>query len=67
MKLHEKDELLKEGYWMPDVGDEITVLLIREWADTGADDWDGLSAMKFVVVNKDGKIQKSSFPPPGLQ
>ena len=52
---------------MPDVGDEITVLLIREWADTGADDWDGLSAMKFVVVNKDGKIQKSSFPPPGLQ
>lgn len=51
----------ESGLWLPDLQDERTLMRLDEWSG----EWAGLGVMRFVRVDKSGRVKESQFPPRG--
>ncbi|KAL1301654.1 hypothetical protein AAFC00_005874 [Neodothiora populina] len=49
------------GFWMPDMQDANNLAKLKEWKG----EWVGLGQIKFVRVEKAGRVRESAFPPKG--
>ncbi|KAJ5711724.1 hypothetical protein N7488_005880 [Penicillium malachiteum] len=57
-----EEKEFKTGFWMPDLGDEETLLKLKHWNG----EWTALSSAKFARLLNTGGKQSSSFPPKSM-
>ena len=57
-----EDREYNGGFWIPDMQDEGSLKILREWNG----EWTALNTFKYVRLSREGKMQRSSFPPKGL-